>query len=93
LQIDCFARGELPVVTGKPMFESAGDLPAAILLKVRARPVEALAIESRFRALERQKLLYLGTKDGAYVVYDIAEKKALLIPSGAIALQFSEIRT
>jgi hypothetical protein len=75
------------------MFESAGDLPAAILLKVRARPVEALAIESRFRALERQKLLYLGTKDGAYVVYDIAEKKALLIPSGAIALQFSEIRT
>ena len=51
-----------------------------------------LAIESKFSPLERQKLLYLGTKDGAHILYDIGEKKALLIPSGAIALQFSEVR-
>jgi hypothetical protein len=81
------------VAAGKQMFNSGGDFPAAVLLNVRARKVEVLAVESRFRSLEREKLLYLGTKDGAYVVYDIAQKKALLIPSGAIALQFSQEST
>jgi hypothetical protein len=33
-------------------------------------------------------LLYLGAKDGTYVLYDIVKKKALFIPSGAVALQF-----
>lgn len=77
------------VVAGKRMFTSGGDFPAGILLNVRARAVEVLAVESRFRPLERQKLLYLGTKDGAYVLYDISKRKALVIPSGAIALQFN----
>jgi hypothetical protein len=81
------------VVAGKPAFESAGDFPAGILLNVKARKVDVLAIESKFSPLERQRLLYLGAKDGAYVLYDIAKKKALLIPSGAIALQFSEVRS
>jgi hypothetical protein len=77
------------VVVGKSMFESTGDLPASILLNVRARRVEVVAVQSKFRSLERQKLLYLGAKDGTYVIYDIAKKKALFIPAGAIALQFS----
>jgi hypothetical protein len=69
--------------------------PAAgfLLGNVKARKVDVLAIESKFSPLERQRLLYLGAKDGAYVLYDIAKKKALLIPSGAIALQFSEVRS
>jgi hypothetical protein len=75
-------------VAEKPLFESAGDIPASILLNVGARRVEVLAVESKFRPLERQKLLYLGAKDGTYVLYDIVKKKALFIPSGAVALQF-----
>jgi hypothetical protein len=81
------------VVAGRPAFKSTGDLPASILLNVGARRVELVAVESKFRSLERQKLLYLGAKDGRYVVYDIEKKKALFIPSGAIALQFSQVRS
>jgi hypothetical protein len=81
------------VLAGKAMFGSNADLPAGLLLNVRARQVEVIAVESRFRSLEGRKLLYLGSKDGGHVLYDIANKKALLIPSGAIALQFGEADT
>jgi hypothetical protein len=80
-------------IAEKPMFQSAGDLPADVLLNVAARPVEVVAVESRFRSFERQKLLYLGAQDGVYVLYDIVKKKTYLVPSGAIALQFSEVRS
>jgi hypothetical protein len=80
-------------IAEKPMFQSAGDLPADVLLNVAARPVEVIAVESRFRSLERQKLLYLGAKDSVCVLYDIVKMKTYLVPSGAIALQFSEVRS
>jgi len=76
------------VLAGRPMFENEGDWPALFLLNVQARPVRVVAATPQFRHLEQATLLYLGRSGGAYVLYDLGTKKALLIPSGGIALEF-----
>jgi len=77
-------------LAGKPMFANEADWPAFFLLNVQARPVWVVAATPQFRHLEQATLLYLGRTGGAYVFFDLGTKKALLIPSGGIALEFGD---
>jgi hypothetical protein len=75
------------VVANKP-YDGLDRYAAGILLKPTATRVAVIAADAAFRPLEKSRLLYLGRSDGAYVLYDISSRKALVVPSGSIALQF-----
>jgi hypothetical protein len=75
------------VVAGKPNGGLDG-YAAGILVKPTAVRVTVIAADTAFHSLENSRLLYLGRSDGAYVLYDIPSEKALIVPSGSIALEF-----
>src|SRR6266540_645127 len=58
-------------------FFVGADLPAAILLNVRVRPVKVDAIAPQFRSLQKAQMLYLGINGGAYVLYDRTARQAV----------------
>jgi hypothetical protein len=51
-----------------------------------ARSVQVIAHDPRLRSLEKAEVLYLGSNQGADVLYDRTAKRTMIVPAGNVTL-------
>ena len=51
-----------------------------------ARSVRVIAHDPKLQSLEKAEVLYLGTHDGADLLYDRTAKRTVMIPAGSVTL-------